>query len=233
MKRVRNPPRGGIIFTIIKTERTSRTMQGKFHTCDFWALWSSKCTLEMIMQEIRTQVLDKINQRALLFLVEGWVVVRRCNPLKLGRWDRVVPPRQFLYYQNRNETVCMEPRDESLFWIKRTCLWHSSLIDFLPSSFPLSPCLLSPSVEVVLPWCWRRRPGLWTISAADRWVVKQRKLDSRISSMLRFLCVGWRNILWRTEMRGLWLSVFTQYLFQSMARRSLSKLDLKISTSSW
>ena len=37
----------------------------------------------------------------------------------------------------------------------------------------------------------------------------------------------------RTEINGLVLSVLTQYLFHSIAKRSLSKDDLKISTSSW
>ena len=36
-----------------------------------------------------------------------------------------------------------------------------------------------------------------------------------------------------TETRGLWLKVLTQYLFHSIASRSLSRLDLNTSTSSW
>ena len=41
-----------------------------------------------------------------------------------------------------------------------------------------------------------------------------------------------KMILSHTETRGLWLRVLIQYLFHSIAKRSLSKDDLKISTSS-
>lgn len=67
-------------------------------------------------------------------------------------------------------------------------------------------------------------------------LVQVRQLRDGVGAVLRWR-VSQMRITMRhkivTEMSGLWLSVLTQYLFHSMPSSSVSRLDLKISTSSW
>ena len=77
--------------------------------------------------------------------------------------------------------------------------------------------------------------ALWPISDEGQITVIPHKLYSVISNITlvsagaQIVRIGNQPL---TETRGLWLKVLTQYLFHSIAKRSLSRLDLNTSTSS-
>ena len=133
-----------------------------------------------------------------------------------------------------------------------TCPWHFLRVDSRP--FSLYPCpfaatrhvrfiqrsrlkgtpyeasllLMAPPVSL-LKWYF----ALSSISDGGQIIVIPHKLYSVIIMVFVNARVQIAESRPLTETRGLWLRVLTQYLFHSIAKRSLSRLDLNTSTSSW